>query len=329
MPPTSSESRGKPFFPHGHDAVLDSRRLCLFAVSAREESFAAAAQTLNLSPSAISHSVKALEQDLGCILFRRSGPRVDLTEAGRRLLPLAEQLLRQMGRLREEVTGMAAAARQLRVGVPAVVCSGLLPVVLPDFQDSFPSMQLQILTEVEAMKAGASGELDLLLAPPGAIPAEGMRRELYRESLGCYVAPFHLLRKLDLVRLEDLKRHLVLVTDGDAGQRIGGSDSADGSGYGHRIWLLPGLHGVRELARVGQGVAVLPGWAQCRAPEGLVDLKVEGFPFERSCVAWWPREKPLSWAAEVFLSLVETAAAEHEDAARHQATAAVGPPGAE
>ena len=292
----------------GSDAALDSRRLHLFVVSAREQSFAVAAQELNLSPSAISHSMKALEQDLGCTLFRRIGPRVELTAAGQRLLPLAEGLLRQMQRLRQEVVALEAATRQLQVAVPAMVCSGLLPVVLPDFQDCFPSVQLQVLTGLEAATALAAGELDLILTPPAEVPAEMVQRELYRESLGFYVAPFHLLRQPGRIGRTALAKHLLLVTDEDSRRRVlGGWPGGEPPG---RIWLLPGLHSVRELARVGQGVAVLPEWTQGPAQDGLVRLPVDDFPLERACVACWPRERPLPWAAEVLLSLIEMAAAE-------------------
>ena len=254
--------------------------------------------------------MKALEQDLGCTLFRRIGPRVELTAAGQRLLPLAEGLLRQMQRLRQEVVALEAATRQLRVAVPAMVCSGLLPVVLPDFKDCFPSVQLQVLTGIEAATALAAGELDLILTPPAEVPAEMVQRELYRESLGFYVAPFHLLRQPGRIGRTALAKHLLLVTDEDSRRRVMGGWTGTGGEPPGRIWLLPGLHSVRELARVGQGVAVLPEWTQGPAQEGLVRLPVEDFPLERACVACWPRERPLPWAAEVLLSLIEMAAVE-------------------
>jgi DNA-binding transcriptional LysR family regulator len=297
---------------NGSEAALDSRRLHLFVVSAREQSFAVAASVLNLSPSAISHSMKALEQDLGCMLFRRIGPRVELTAAGQRLLPLAEGLLGQMQRLRQEVVALEAATRQLRVAVPAMVCSGLLPVVLPDFQDCFPSVQLQVLTGVEAAAAFAAGEVDLMLAPPAEVPAGMVQRELYKETLAIYVAPFHLLRQSGRPGRTALAKHLLLVTDDDARRRVIGAWTAEAGDAPDRIWLLPGLHSVRELARVGQGVAVLPDWTEGTAQEGLVRLPVPDLALERACVACWPREKPPAWAAEVLLSLIEMAAAERQ-----------------
>ena len=56
-----------------------------FEAAARNGSFTAAAEELNVSQSAISQQIRALEDDLGTALFRRSGPRISLTPAGKTL----------------------------------------------------------------------------------------------------------------------------------------------------------------------------------------------------------------------------------------------------
>src|SRR5215210_8674965 len=75
---------------------LDSRQLRAFAALARTGSFTLAAKELFLSQSAVSHSMKALEQEVGCRLFDRMGKKVLLTEAGEQLLHHARKILREM-----------------------------------------------------------------------------------------------------------------------------------------------------------------------------------------------------------------------------------------
>src|SRR5258708_5304035 len=58
---------------------LDSKQLRAFAMLARTGSFTLAAKELHLSQSAVSHSMKALEQDVGCRLLDRMGKKVFLT----------------------------------------------------------------------------------------------------------------------------------------------------------------------------------------------------------------------------------------------------------
>ncbi len=56
-----------------------------FEVAARSCSFTRAAQELSLTQSAISRHIRTLEETLGCRLFERNGPRLSLSDEGRRL----------------------------------------------------------------------------------------------------------------------------------------------------------------------------------------------------------------------------------------------------
>src|SRR6266700_934211 len=76
--------------------LLDSRQLRAFAALARTGSFTLAAKELFLSQSAVSHSMKALEQDVGCRLFDRVGKKISLTLAGETLLHHSEKILLEM-----------------------------------------------------------------------------------------------------------------------------------------------------------------------------------------------------------------------------------------
>ncbi len=82
---------------------LDSRQLLAFVTVVRRQSFTRAAQELHLTQSAISHSMRALESDLGCCLIDRKGRRLELTEQGGHFLQKAEQILREMEQARMEL----------------------------------------------------------------------------------------------------------------------------------------------------------------------------------------------------------------------------------
>jgi DNA-binding transcriptional LysR family regulator len=83
--------------------LLDSRKLLAFTTLARVGSFTLAARELHLTQSAISHAIKALEQDLACRLFDRLGRRVTLTQAGRHLLDHAHKIIAEMQRARDSL----------------------------------------------------------------------------------------------------------------------------------------------------------------------------------------------------------------------------------
>src|SRR5436309_10155932 len=80
---------------------LDSRQLRAFCVLARTGSFTETARELHLTQSGISHSMKALEGDVGCRLLDRLGKKVLLTQAGEQLLQHAQKILQEMESARE------------------------------------------------------------------------------------------------------------------------------------------------------------------------------------------------------------------------------------
>src|SRR5437660_962525 len=97
---------------------LDSRQLRAFTSLARTGSFTLAAKELYLSQSAVSHSMKALEQDVGCRLLDRVGKKVLLTQAGEQLLHHAQKILSEMSQARDSLRQFGKWCRALRwVGV--------------------------------------------------------------------------------------------------------------------------------------------------------------------------------------------------------------------
>src|ERR1041384_8417277 len=108
---------------------MDTRLLKVFCAVAESGSLVAAAGKVHLTPSAISHSLKSLETDLGCRLFERVGKRMVLNQAGEQLLsqiqgPLsaldsaAEGIKRlgKWGHTRLRIAGRGGGRRHVRAG---------------------------------------------------------------------------------------------------------------------------------------------------------------------------------------------------------------------
>jgi DNA-binding transcriptional LysR family regulator len=125
--------------------VLDSRQLLAFTTVARRGSFTLAAKELFLTQSAVSHAMKALEEEVGCRLLDRVGKRVLLTQAGEQFLHHTEKILREMEVAR---TGLDTLNNwghgRLRVGASTTACQYILPTVLGEFKQSFPKCVIKI-----------------------------------------------------------------------------------------------------------------------------------------------------------------------------------------
>jgi DNA-binding transcriptional LysR family regulator len=89
--------------------MLDARRLPTFREVARRGSFAAAADALWLTPSAVSQQMAALEREVGMRLFERNHRGVRLTEAGGRLLAHADALLDRLAQAEADLEPAAPA----------------------------------------------------------------------------------------------------------------------------------------------------------------------------------------------------------------------------
>ncbi|ROR34417.1 LysR family transcriptional regulator [Inmirania thermothiophila] len=142
----------------------------------RRGSFAAAAEELHRVPSAITYTVQKLEQDLGVVLFDRSGHRARLTEAGRVLVEQGRNLLWAAG-------GLERMVRQVATGWEAelaVAVSDLLPLerlfpLVEAFYAEHHGTRLRLLREVfgGVWDALASGRADLAIGASGEGPANG------------------------------------------------------------------------------------------------------------------------------------------------------------
>ncbi|ARW23063.1 HTH-type transcriptional regulator HdfR [Levilactobacillus brevis] len=106
----------------------------VFQAIVQEQTFYRAAQTLNVTPSAISHSVNQLEKELGFPLFIRNRTGVELTPDGQSILPLIQGVINAEDRLQQaaaNINGLNAGS--VRLGAFSSVCITWLP---PSFSSS-------------------------------------------------------------------------------------------------------------------------------------------------------------------------------------------------
>lgn len=295
------DTTSEPISPLIDPGILDSKRLQLFYAAAKEGGFALAAHALSLSPSAVSHSLKVLEEELGCSLFRRSGPNVTLTRSGAHLFPLVEELLLIMARIKTELEGGGGRSENLSVTLhPSlldIVHSGILPV----FRECFPGSRLDIsFSDAHPDSAG----IDFHIGYGESAGTNLVRRDLAEESLFACVAPFHPLAHKPQGKAIDLMQALLIFPSHEIHDQMMSRISREGRTP--RCWVLPTPDSTMEMARQGQGVAFLPNWLALPAIRAgsLVRLKSPGSLGKRKCSAFWKPEKPLSWVSEAFLSLI-------------------------
>lgn len=124
---------------------VSSRQLLAFLEISRLQSFAKAAERIALSPSGMSMLVKELEEQVGARLFDRTTRSLTLTDAGRRLLPVAERMVEELRALGSVIAGAEAAVRsRLDVAATPMLAASLLPRVVRDFSASHPQVRVHL-----------------------------------------------------------------------------------------------------------------------------------------------------------------------------------------
>lgn|GEM_PF-5298442 len=116
---------------------MDLYQLKYFREVARELSFTRAAESLHISPSAVSRSVAALEGSVGRRLFARSKRHVSLSASGAALLARAERIFDEVERAELELAGEDRAPPLLRVGSREMITNYILPGPLAAFKERY------------------------------------------------------------------------------------------------------------------------------------------------------------------------------------------------
>lgn len=153
-----------------------------FEAAARLQSFALASEELHLSPSAISHQVRALESYFGKALFTRSFRRVELTADGRRLLDQLSVAFDQMEAACEEL-GPAQRSDALAVHCSPSFATKWLGPRLPRFMQQYPDINISMSSGAEPMNLLRHEELDLSIAYGSAPQHAGIVSEAIGSEL--------------------------------------------------------------------------------------------------------------------------------------------------
>lgn len=179
----------------------DLNALSVFALVAEERNFRAAAERLGVSRSAVSQSVRRLEEGLGIALVRRTTRSVSLTEAGERLYRQVAPAIAEMQSAVETARSFRERPRgQLRLAVSSIAEHFLAGPLLARFTEANPEIQLDVYVTDDELDIVAEGydagvrlgeviEQDMI-----AIPVAGDERQLavcspaYRDRFG---APSH------------------------------------------------------------------------------------------------------------------------------------------
>lgn len=221
-----------------------------FEAAARLGSFLAAAEALHLTPSAISHRIKQLEEHLGQPLFERRHRAVVLTAAGRRYLAVVREALLRL----DEASAVLRAPRRerLRISAAPALGSKWLVARVAEYQQGHPDLEFTLGTTT-GLRPLLNGEADIGLRYgeeewPGLLAWKLFEERVFPVCSPTLAANLQTPTDLDGVRL--LRHPLLSWSRWFAAAGLRQPEPASGPTYEDALLML-------EAAVAGHGVALM------------------------------------------------------------------------
>jgi DNA-binding transcriptional LysR family regulator len=285
-----------------------------FAEAAERSNFTAAARALGLTQAAVSQRIHALERELGVPLFRRTGGKVELTDAGRRLHAYARRILDLHREARREVTGHEPPVEgELAIAASSVPGEHLLPALLAAFGPKYPRVR------VRAAVSDSAGVIDQLERGAVSVGLVGRKpasvhldvRHLADDRMVLVVPRGHALARKKSVTVDRLATHPLVLREAGSGLRH--SFEAALTRAGRSLADLPvalelgSNEAIQEAVLRGVGVAILSTLAVRKevAAGRLVALEIDGLCCEREMFVVTDRRRVLPTPARLFVNLLE------------------------
>ena len=151
-----------------------------FEAAARHLSFKLAAEELGVTPTAVSHQIRLLEQYCGQRLFRRQPRPLALTSAGEQLFPTVREGFNQFSKALAAL-GAVKTNPNLRITTTSAFAARWLLPKLPLWRQTHPDISLDIISTYDVLNLN-SGEADVAIRYARNPPSDGVSKELFRDT---------------------------------------------------------------------------------------------------------------------------------------------------
>jgi DNA-binding transcriptional LysR family regulator len=268
---------------------MEMFQLRTFRVVAETLNFTRAAERLNLTQSAVSHQIKALEQELGEPLFIRAKRGVKVSEAGKVVLDHARRILDEADALRERLSGRGGAAPTGRVRAAAATQAfvHLFVPLFEAFMRSHPGIEVSFRTTVSTDQTLAdilNGNVDVGFASLPVYSPNLQVTELFEDELVVIVGHGHPLAGRKTITVDEMRRERLVLFERGASIRRATDQFFNRVGFEPALALESNdTYFIKLMVERGIGISLLPSWAvRDEVRWGwLAQLPIEGHRLQR------------------------------------------------
>lgn len=248
---------------------LDWNLLKVFMEIVRAGGIGAAARSLNKQQPSISVALKRLEDQLGARLFERSTGGIRITQAGKALQVVCEEVFDNVRMAQHQV---AQATKRVSGEVRIQLISS---IICPEFDEAIASfkrrhpaiaMELRVSPWRGVLEALARGEVEVGIGYEGGAGPELIYEPMFVETQQLFCARSHPLYGRKVMRLEELAREGFVLTGADEAEPVTRLRSRHGLGQ-ERAGQAEDVHEALRLITLGVGIGFLPVGAAALAVE--------------------------------------------------------------
>ncbi|MGF7466377.1 LysR family transcriptional regulator [Alcaligenes phenolicus] len=244
--------------------MLERIHLAVVQQVDKQGSLTAAAAVLHVTQSALSHTMRKLEQQLGTEIWRREGRSLQLTQAGQYLLAVANRVLPQLDLAEERLGQFAQGERgSLRIGMECHPCYQWLLKIVSPYLSAWPDVDVDVKQKFQFGGIGAlfGYEIDLLVTPD-PLYKPGLKFEpVFDYEQVLVVNKTHALANVDYAKPKDLDREILISYPVDIDRLDIYNQFLLPAGIApRRHKTIETTDIMMQMVASGRGVAALPRW---------------------------------------------------------------------
>jgi len=290
---------------------MNFHQLHIFYTVAEKGSFSAAAQALHMTQPAVTMQIQSLEDYFGTKLLHRSTKKIELSEAGRTLLPHAKrsvELVRQTDEAMSAFTQMLQG--RLQLGASLTIGEYVLPRMLGPFALQYPdiSIVMKVMNTTQIMDDILKHQLNFGLIEAPVHHPDMIVEPVMQDELKLIVPAGHDLAKRSKVNLEDVMNYPFVLREKGSGTRQVMEDQLQKKNIDPQdmnvVMELGSTGAVKSAVEAGVGITMLsPSSVQHELALGLVHIvDIRGLEFKRQFYAIHLKSSLLPLSAVAFLN---------------------------
>ena len=295
--------------------MLDTHQLNVFLVAAETLNFTQAGRLLHMSQPSVSQHIQALEQSFGQPLFVRLGRRIDLTDAGKALAPLARDMVRRSVQIEETMKSLEGEVHgHLLVGCSTTPGKYILPWLLANYHDLYPKVRVSctVAAQGDVFNMLCDGEVQVAIISEPYMSSRDVEARLFMTDPIVLIAPLeHPWAVRGVIDPEELRDGEFIFREAESGTNTQVRRSLASVGIAvidlSTILVLGSSEAVALSVQEGIGVGFVPNIIVTKLVKGRVaPIQIRGLEIERDIYMGLHVRRQATVAQRVFWELINS-----------------------